>query len=277
MPGVRYPKNWKDMSLDMRLMFGYHISMMMMIFAGGSLLVRQELTIALSIAAVMVMTSRYHRHKKHWRWPGIKPPDVLYAFGGVILISLFLYSATPLFPPNNGHFVPWYLAGLGIGIFGILQSLKVVYPAEAEFISNCMIIDQYGRELEPKREPSSTEPREDSWKRVTKTVYSVVFVLVWVCGVASFYLLGTAFKSGSPEPTATQTEPLENHGKTVYVTPTEKERVHLVQLFSWVGFPVVILGGAGLHFVAGVKLFPNAPTLAEYLNRGKNTPSQPTA
>jgi hypothetical protein len=58
----------------------------------------------------------------------------------------------------------------------------------------------------------------------------VVFMLVWVAGVASFYFSGTAFKNGSPEPTATQTQPLTDHGKTVYVTPTEKQRVDELQL-----------------------------------------------
>jgi hypothetical protein len=273
MADVRYPKNWKEMSLDMRLMFGYHISMMGMMVGGGALTVRQELTIAASIAALIVLVSRYHRQRKHWRWPGIKPLDVLYAVGGIILISLFLYSATPLFPPNNGHVVPWYLAGLGIGLFGVLQSLKVVHAAEAEFTSNCMIIDQYGRELEPVNEPSPVQLSEPNWMRVTKVMYTVAFMLVWVCGVASFYLFGTAFKNGSPEPTATQTEPLEDRGKTVYVTPTEKQRVHVLQLVSWVGVPLVLITGAVLHFLVGVKLFPNTPTLAEYMNRDKNKPS----
>lgn len=277
MADSRYPKSWKDMSLDMRLMSGYHISMMVMMAAGGSLTVRQELTFAVAIAALIVLVSRNNRKKKHWRWPGVKPLDVLYAVCGAVLISFLLYSATPLFPPNNGHVVPWYLAGLGLGLFGILQSLNVVYAAEAEFASNCMTIDQYGRELEPMREPSSlVERHEANWKRIAKAVYKVVFILVWVCSVASFYFFGTAFKNGSPEPTTTQTEPVQDHGKTVYVTPTEKERVHALQLVSWVGFPVMLLGGAVLHFLVGVKLFPNTPTLAEYLNRGKNTPSAPT-
>ena len=69
-----------------------------------------------------------------------------------ILYPIFLYSATPLAPPNNSHIVPWYLAGPGIGLFGTLQSLKVVYTSEAEFASDCMIIDQYGRE------PCSSRP-----------------------------------------------------------------------------------------------------------------------
>jgi hypothetical protein len=274
MADVRYPKNWKEMSLDMRLMFGYHISMMVMMVTGGFLTVRQELTIAATIAALILLVSRSHRQMKHWRWPGVKLVNVLYALGGIFFISIFLFSGTPLFPPNNGYIVPWYLAGLGIGLFGILQSLKVVYASEAEFASDCMIIDQYGRELEPAHDPSSTQLSEPNWKRVAKVTFTTVFMLLWVCGVASFYFFGTAFKNGSPEPTATQIEPLEDHGKTFYVTPTDKRRVHALQLVSWVGVPVALISGAILHFLVGVKLFPNTPTLSEYLNRGKNGAAQ---
>lgn len=274
----RYPKRWKDTSLDMKLMFGYHVSMMAMMMGGGLLTVRQELMIATTIAALIVLISRSHRQSKHWRWPGAKPLDALKAAGGIVLISFFLYSATPLFPPNNGQLAPWYLAGLGIGLFGILQTLKVVYATEAEFGSNCMIIDQYGRELDPPPPQSSqAEPHYANWKRVAKGIYQVTFILVWVCGVASFYFFGTAFKSGSLEPTAAQNEPLEDHGKIVYVTPPEKRRVHTLQLVSWLGIPAVLLSGAALHFLLGVKLFPNAPTLAEYLERAKNKPSEPIA
>lgn len=275
MADSRYPKTWKEMSLDMRLLFGYHVSMMVMMATGGDLTIQQELAIAAVIITIIVLLSRHHREKKHWRWPGVKPLNVLYALGGAFLIAFFLYSATPLAPPNDSHMGPWYLAGLGIGVFGILQSLKIVYPTAAEFASNCMIVDQYGRELEPPREPTPAEPQEPNWKRVTKIVYMVVFIIVWICGVGSFYVFGTAFKNGSPEPTATQTEPLEDHGKTVYVTPAEKHRVHDLQLVSWVGFPTMALTGLVLHFLVGVKLFANTPTLGEYLSRGKKKPSLP--
>ena len=57
MADFRYPKNWKEMSFDMRLMFGYHICMMVMMVAGGSLTVRQELTIAATIAGVILLVS----------------------------------------------------------------------------------------------------------------------------------------------------------------------------------------------------------------------------
>ena len=35
MADSRYPKNWKEMFLDMRLMFGYHAGMMVMMVGGG--------------------------------------------------------------------------------------------------------------------------------------------------------------------------------------------------------------------------------------------------
>jgi hypothetical protein len=42
-----------------------------------------------------------------------------------------------------------------MSLFGTLQSLKVVYTSEAEFASDCTIIDQYGREPSSSRPPSS--------------------------------------------------------------------------------------------------------------------------
>jgi len=94
------------------------------------------------------------------------------------------------------------LAGFGIGVFGILQSLKVVHGAEAEFVSNCMIVDQYGGESAPIGESTSfEESREASWKRAAKAMYAVIFLMVWIGGVASFYFFGMSFKNGSPERT----------------------------------------------------------------------------
>jgi hypothetical protein len=165
------------------------------------------------------------------------------------------------------------LAGIGLGIFRVLQSLKVLYPSEAEFASNCMIIDQYGRLLQPEHEPSPPQAPEANWRRVTKATYAVVFIVLWVCWAASFYFVGMAFRNGSPEPTTTQTEPLEEHSRTVYITPIEKQRVDALQLVLWIGAPLVLIIGVILHFVAGVRLFPNTPTLSEYLNRGSSRAS----
>ncbi len=58
----------------------------------------------------------------------------------------------------------------------------------------------------------------------------------------------------------------------------EKQRISYLQLASWIGTPVVLIGGFILHFVVGIKLFPNTPTISEYLSeraRPKSTPPPP--
>ena len=87
-------------------------------------------------------------------------------------------------------------------------------------------------------------------------MYTAAFTVVWIGFVLSFYFFGTAFQNGSPEPTATQTEPLKNNGKTVYVTPIER-RVNSIQFACVGGILLVVVGGGILHFVAGVKVFKN--------------------
>jgi hypothetical protein len=144
MAEFRHPRNWKEGSLDLKLMFAYHVSMMAMML-GGSFSILQEAAVAGTITSLIVLISRSNRQKKHWRWPGVKRFDVACAVGRVLLVSAFLYSVIPRLPPNNSHSVPWYLGGIALSLFGVLQSLKVVYLSEAEFASNCMIMDQYGR------------------------------------------------------------------------------------------------------------------------------------
>ena len=57
MPDVRYPKKWQEMSLDLKLMFGYHIYMMAMMMAGGAVTVivaAADLVLSVVLVAVSV-------------------------------------------------------------------------------------------------------------------------------------------------------------------------------------------------------------------------------
>jgi hypothetical protein len=72
------------------------------------------------------------------------------------------------------------------------------------------------------------------------------------------------FHEGSPAPTATQADPITEHGRTVYVTHKETVLDDCLLTISTIGVPSVIAAGAILHFLMEVKLFPNAPTLKEY-------------
>jgi hypothetical protein len=258
----RNPKTWKEMSVDFRLFFVYHGCMMVLFATGGLLTLQQEILITLSVVGVLASISAWHRRASHWHWPGIRARDLLSAAGGPLLISFFLYAATPLFPPSTPQALPWYLAGLGIGVFGILASLKVVCSSKAGFAAQCWTVDQYGREIEPVPAKPTEGPVAPKWKKVLRGTYSALFLLVWLGGISSFYFFGTSFRNGSPVPTATQTEPLEDGGKTVYVTRAEKQRVDYLQRVWW-GIPVVLAFGAVLHFFLGVKVFSNEPDSSE--------------
>jgi amino acid transporter len=266
----RNSTTWRDMSVDFKLMFVYHGAMMVMFMAGqGGLSVRSELQFTTLLVVILVAIAIRHRKKANWRWPGVKPGNVLGAAAGLALIGFFLFAATPLFPPTSGAALPWYLAGLGIGSFGVLSSLRITYGSEADFLMQCHIVDPTGREIARVSELKPKTPAEPRWKKIARVGYVVVFMLIWIDGVASFYSFGEAFKDGSPVPTATCTEPINNHGKIVYITSAEKDRVDRLQKVSWVGIPSVMVGALVLHFLVGVKLFPNAPTLAEYMNQRK--------
>ena len=264
-PSHRYPRKWSEMSLDYKLFFVYHGSMMAMMVAGRSLSTRSTLQVVVVLIGLLTAISISHRQKAGWRWPGIKFPDVLKAAGTLLLILLFLFAATPMFPPVK--VLPWYLAGAGIGMLGILTAVKVVDISEAEFALHCRVLDQSGQEIPRASElPERTSP-EERWKKVIRGTWTTLFIAIWIVGVLSFYLDGVSFKNGSPVPTATHTEPRTEHGKTVYVTPAEKERTSLLFWTSWVGVAVLIPSGLVLHFFMGIKLFGETPSLPEYLKK----------
>lgn len=253
------------MSMDFRLMFVYHGSMMVMMMAGVGLSLQLEIFITIVLVAVVVSISLRHRARFGWQWQGAKGKDVLNAIGIAIFVAFFLFSATPLFPIDS-QILPWYLAGAGRGTFGILSALKVASGTETDFMLHCTVIDQHGQEIPrlceiPK--PRVVEVVEARWKKMARGTYFCAFMLAWIAGVLSFYVFGMSFKNGSPVPTATQTQPLQNHGKTVYVTAAEKQRIDQLQMASWLFLPVILFGLV-LHFIVGVKLYGNVPTLPEY-------------
>jgi hypothetical protein len=91
---------------------------------------------------------------------------------------------------------------------------------------------------------------------------TVLFVVAWLDFMAFFYVSGQAFQHGSRTPTTTQTEPMQEHGTIVYVTPDEKTQVELLEQ-GQVGIPVAIGLALFAHFVLGVKIISNLPTRTE--------------
>ena len=231
---------------------------------GRAFTVRQELAFTSVLAIVLTSISIRKRRILGWHWHGAKPKDVLMAATIVVLTCVFLYAATPQFSPLNSGVLPWYLAGFGIGIFNAMQQLRLVSLSNNAFLADCQGAIGQLRVAPP---PLPVEPL---WQRAVRATYGLLFFVVWLGFLAFFYYSGTSFRDGSPVPTAHQPEAVIEHGKTVYITHQQKILCDRLELFAFLGIPSIILGGLITHFLAGVKLNPNVPTLRELLAKRAN-------
>jgi hypothetical protein len=253
-----YPRSWGEMSFEFKCFFGYHIAMMVLAVVGGMVLLQYKLLIVAAILGGVFVLSVRRRSAMDWHWrpPGIG--QILSALFGVALVGVFIASAIPS-TPVNGATGTWYLAGFGIGLFAFLRALGITHLAEADFVAECGPIIA--------AESKSGDIGDPVWKRVVRGAFSIFFLLVWLDGVASFYVFGSAFRAGSPVATATQSVPLVNHGHTVYVEQSRKLLVNRLQAGMMIGIPAAMAFGFVLHFIIGVQLFPNAPTLSQVRSR----------
>ena len=257
----KYPTSWKEMSFDFKLFFVFHGCMMVLFLVGRVFPVEVLIGVVSVLLAVLTGFSIHHRIKSDWHWPGVGIKGVVGSVFSIALGLFFLGAATPRISPLQPAFFPWFAAGGGIILFGILSSLRVVFRSESEFQSYCG--DQRLKKPEPER-PSSTEA---SWKKAVRIAFSLYFFAVWIASVSFFWKFNTVFRDGTPEPTPERTKTLTDHGKTVYITPEEWSIVSILERSMLLGIPSALLLGALIHFVVGVKLFPNAPTLAERMKK----------
>jgi hypothetical protein len=263
-PTTQHPRQWKDMSRDFKSMFVYHGAMMVLFITGSAFSYKQELSVAGVIIAVLIAISLRHRHESSWHWRRPAAKNILAAGGVIVAIPIFLYVASREFSPLNPQFTPWFLAGLGIGLFQLLSALHLVRASEAEFQADCLEV----RETAAPSAPSI--PIDPVWKRAVRALYYVAFMAVWLGGMTFFYFYGVTTHHGSPVATVTQTEPINEHGNSIFVTPDEKLRVDRWETVMTVGIPSILASGFIIHFLFGVKLFNNAPTLAEWLARKRS-------
>src|SRR6266481_198145 len=175
-----YPRKWSEMSLDFKLMFVWHGSMMVLMMTGGLFTIGQELT---------------------------------------------------------------------------LSAIGLVRLSKSQFIADCQTTDSRVPALAP-----TAESADPAWQRFLRGAFHLAFLVIWLNFMVFFYLHGQAIRNGSPTPTATETDPVTEHGGTVYVTHKEKVLDERLLTISMIGTPSLMAAGAILHFLVGVKLFPNAPT-----------------
>jgi hypothetical protein len=154
----------KETSLDFKLMFVYHIAMMLLF---GTRILDDSITqalFALALFIVLVVISSLHKFREKWKWPGISIfilPSALLNLAFVYAFLAFVgYSINPDFVLPNLQSTnltvliaeswaaiitaasypaktPWFLAGIGIGVFNLLSNLKIVTSKKSEFEAQC--------------------------------------------------------------------------------------------------------------------------------------------
>ena len=153
-----------NMSFDFKLMFVYHIAMMVLFVTRPIDSAYGQILLAVVLGVLLTVASAIHKVKHNWSWPGIKITSI----PSVILSLLFLYmffsftayAMNPNIPIpevqfNNlptlaieawpiivqaisiPVFTPWYLAGIGIVAFNVLSSLNFATQKKSEFESQC--------------------------------------------------------------------------------------------------------------------------------------------
>ena len=114
----RYPRNWQEMSRDMLLFVGFHISNMLLMGLGPQSLVF-ELGLLVSAALFIFLIALHQRRQEHWHWPGVNRRDIAEA-GIFLLLGLFFAGAAfQNVAPSDPKMLPWFAALAGIIVFGV--------------------------------------------------------------------------------------------------------------------------------------------------------------
>ncbi len=247
-----YPRRWSEMSLDFKAMFVSHGAIMVMFLIGGALTVPVELSVEGAMVTAVAILSVANRRANRWRWRGAGVKQYLAAVLSIAAAALVAGVGEVLNWPLNPQLFPWYLGLLNIALFNVLASLRLVRMAQAEFVADCVGGDAAAQN------PTAISDEQPKWKKTVIIVHRTFFIAIWLEFMAFFYEFGITFRSGSPSPTVTQTEPLANHSAVVYITAQQKLLVDVLMTIGMVGIPVVILS-AFLLQALGIRVLGNVP------------------
>jgi hypothetical protein len=249
-------RSWSDYSFDYQVFFVWEASLMALMFLSG---IVQNIPTPVYEGALGVWflllssVALVHRRRESWRWPGLSGRDLAGAGFGAVLMGLFLFVFSRGLLPLSRATAPMLLFALSIGVFSVLQGLRLVQLNEEDFKKNCA-------DAVASPEPQEAEgPSDPKWMRIVRACYMVLSVLIWLEAMGFFYVHQRYMHEGSRVPTATQTESFNEHGALIYLTH-EKMTINNALLDGMmIGIPLAILGGLFLHFVIGVSIFSNMP------------------
>jgi hypothetical protein len=262
-PKATRQTSWRETPLDYKFFVIYQICMMALFITGGFQSVAIELTITIGLIVTFIFLTIRQRQRTGWRWPGVTTTGVISGLASILLGGLFLFSVTPMASPSNPNFLPWYLAVLGALLYWLLRSLQIVGFSRTNILKKDSEIESHAQEFRPKS-------HEALWKKIVRIVFWTVVLIGFLEGLATFYYFGVTYQNGSPTLTATQTEPLNDHGRIVYITPEEKSFLNLLEGGMELNLPIMASFLIFIHFILGVRIVSRIPTMWELWKRMKS-------
>ena len=260
-----WPRTWADMSFDCRLFFAFHMTMVLLLI-GSSLVMASagkdqslllEAGIAAAFLATAILLSVHNRRLRRWHWTGAGPAQFLKAALAVAVAAILLLAASPMIDFADPRVLPWVFGLLGICLFNLLTSLRLVRASETRFAADCT----RSQEIAPQ------QPSEPTWKRVVRWVHSAVVVLVWLEMMTFFYVYGIRIRAGSLAPTSEHTVAINDHGTYVYLSSSDAALVNTLEAIGFAGIAGVILSALFLQSVLGVRLTGLPPPKARSSSR----------
>ena len=154
----------KNMSLDFKLMFVYHIVMMILFGTRPLDNPIHQAYLAACLASILIIVSSVHKLKANWSWPGLSFTSIPSLALNMIFIYVFLafssYAITtggqlPSVSVANIEalaieswsiviqaasiptLTPWFLGAVGIAFMNSMVSLKLATLTKSEFETQC--------------------------------------------------------------------------------------------------------------------------------------------
>jgi len=154
----------ENMSFDSKLMFVYHIVMMILFGLRPIANPIHQVYLAIVLLVALVLISFIHKLKSKWSWPGISFSSIpsitfnlIFTYAFLAFVSYTMTSGGDLPAVSLANiealaieswgvilqaasvpvFTPWFLAGIGIAIMNSLVSLKLATLKKSEFEAQC--------------------------------------------------------------------------------------------------------------------------------------------
>ncbi len=232
-----FPKSWSEASLDFKGMFFYFGCVSLLWIFGRSLSVKTILLLVILFVAIWITISDYNRKQRKWQWIGASKKNIFESLLALLLGGIFMFATSSVWSFTDAP--AWYIGACSIFIFNALHYLNLIDLSEQDFHDNC----NGNIHIISKNRSNPPVTNTTEWKNKIKTIYNIFFIVVWVEFMIFAYYINTSYNNGAPAQTSNQTEELSQHGRTVYVTSSEKTVVNILETFALIGIPSALFTG----------------------------------